>query len=216
MYTKYLNSKFNFNHDHKKYDFLYLNKGSRSTRNLLFSKMKEANLLDNSLYSFHSQGITLPAEYELPGIDPKLYPRWGMDQEIYELPYNDTKFSLVPETNDTDDEVFITEKLWKAVLAQHLFVVFGNYLYLQKFRNMGFKTFSAYIDESYDLERNPTKRIESIVSTCKKLKESNWRDLYLQTQSIRKHNFETFFDKQKLSLQVNKVIESFLEFADSR
>jgi len=181
MYNKHLNRKFKFNHDHKKYDFLYLNKGSRTHRNTLFSKMKEGGLLDNSLYTFRSQGITLPDKYELPGIDPKLYPRWGKDQDIFELPYNDTKFSLVSETNDTNDEIFMTEKIWKPILAQHIFVVHGNYLYLQKLKEMGFKTFSAHVDESYDLERDPSKRIERIVSTCRQLKGCNWHDIYLQT-----------------------------------
>jgi len=214
MYNKDINKKFNFCHDDKEFDFLYLNKGSRSHRNRLYYKMKAHNLLENSLFTFRTEGITLPAEYELPGIDPDKYPRFGLDQDIYEPPYNDTKFSIVSETNDTNDEVFMTEKIWKPILAQHLFVVHGNHLYLQKLREMGFKTFSSVIDESYDLQSDQSQRIKQLVSTCKKLKDSNWRDLYLQTQAIRKHNLDTFFDREKLSKQVNETLELFLEFAD--
>ena len=56
------------------------------------------------------------------------------------------------ETNDNNYEVFMTEKIWKPIMAQHVFVVHGNHLYLQKLREMGFKTFGNYFDESYDLE----------------------------------------------------------------
>ena len=102
------------------------------------------------------------------------------------------------------------------IIAQHPFIVHGNYLYLQKLREMGFKTFSSYFDESYDLERDPSKRIDKIVNTCQDLLSKNWQDIYLQTQALRKHNYDTFFDEGKLSLEINKTLELFLEFADSR
>ena len=81
---------------------------------------------------------------------------------------------------------------------------------------MGFKTFSKYFDESYDLEIDRSKRIEKITATCLQLQKQNWKDLYLQTQALRQHNFDTFFNKEKLSEQINKTINLFLEFADSR
>ena len=89
---------------------------------------------------------------------------------------------------------------------------------------MGFKTFSAYFDESYDLEQDPDGRIDKIVSLCKVLKDPStdlkhgnkkWQDLYLQTKALRQHNYNTMFDKNKLSLEINKTINLFLEFADT-
>ena len=170
----------------------------------------------------------LPPEYELPGVLPEEYPRFGMDQDIYEAPYNDTVCSIVSETNDNDYEVFMTEKIWKPIIAQHVFVVHGNYLYLQKLKEMGFKTFGNYFNEHYDLEKDADKRMDALLSLCKDLKDlcddgpivergnKKWRDIYLQTQALRKHNHDTFFDRQKLSVQINKTLELFLEFADSR
>ena len=43
----------------------------------------------------------------------------------------------------------------------------------------------------------------------------NWKDLYLQTIKLRQHNYDVFFNKERLSKQVNKTINLFLEFADS-
>ena len=216
MYRKYLRQSLNFDHTKKKFQFLYLNKTSRPHREKLFYAMSRENMLDDCLFTFHDKGITMPKEYELPEIGAKKYPRMGKDQEIYPLPYEHTKYSLISETNDTNDEIFMTEKIWKPILAQHIFVVHGNYLYLQKLREMGFKTFSNYFDESYDLQLDKNKRIDKIIDTCKYLTQANWKDLYLQTQALRKHNFDNFFNKNKLCEQINITLKLFLEFADSR
>jgi len=222
MYVKHKDNKFNFTHDHngsywhKKHEFLYLNKATREHRVELYNKLMDDKLLDNSIYTFTMLDIRLEKKYELPGIDPKDYPRFGKDQDIYELPYIDTVCSVVSETNDNDYEVFMTEKIWKPILAQHVFVVHGNYLYLQRLRDMGFKTFNCYFDEGYDLEQDPNKRIDKIVSLCKDLKTKKWQDIYLQTKALRQHNYDTFFDKEKLSSEINKTLNLFLEFADSR
>ena len=210
MYNKHKDNQYKFDHQEKKFDFLYLNKLPRHHRARMFRKVRP--LLDNSLYTNWEINIKLPSEYELPWA--QVYPAIGMDQDIYERPYNDTKYSLVSETNDTNDEVFMTEKIWKPIIAQHPFVVHGNYLYLQKLREMGFKTFSSYFDEGYDLEKDQIQRVNKIVKTCREMLKINWKDLYLQTQSLRQHNYDTFFNQKKLSLEINKTLDLFLEFAD--
>ena len=59
------------------------------------------------------------------------------------------------------------------------------------------------------------KKIDAIVNLCKDRKFRDWKDLYLQTIALRQHNYDTFFNKEKLSEQVNKTLISFLEFFDS-
>ena len=213
MYTKHIGKTFNFDHSHKNYDFLYLNKQSRKHRTKLYDKLLEKDILKNSLHT-RWPDKKLDAKYELPWAQD--YPEYGKDQDIYELPYIDTVCSIVSETNDNDYEVFMTEKIWKPIMAQHVFVVHGNYLYLQRLREMGFKTFGSYFDEGYDLERDPDKRIDNIVSLCKDLRTKEWQDIYLQTKALRQHNYDTMFNKEKLSLEINKTLNLFLEFADSR
>ena len=93
-------------------------------------------------------------------------------------------------------------------------MVHGNHLYLQKVREIGFKTFAQYFDESYDLEIDPDSRINKIVSLCEQLRSINWQDLYLQTQSLRQHNYDRFFDTEYLGRQINATINLFFEFVD--
>jgi len=197
MYHKHIDNSFNFIHSEKQHDFLYLNKAPRTHRVRLYEALTKEGVLENSLHTFLGMEPPkrLPEKYELPGIKPEDYPRWGKDQDIYELPYNDTICSIVSETNDNDYEVFMTEKIWKPIIAGHMFVVHGNYLYLQKLREIGFRTFSKYFDESYDLEKDPDKRITKLVEVIKQIKSLNTQDLYLNSQALRKHNQETFFNK---------------------
>jgi len=213
MYDKHKNNKFNFDHTNKKYDFLYLNKEPRAHRKKLYNKLFDNGILENSLHTCWPDR-KLPAEYELPWAQD--YPRYGMDQDIYEKPYNDTACSIVSETNDNDYEVFMTEKIWKPIIAQQLFVVHGNYLYLQKLRDMGFRTFNNYFEEAYDLDRDPDMRINTIVDVCDRLRDAPWQDIYLQSKALREYNYNNFFNKEKLSLAINDTLNLFLEFADTR
>ena len=113
----------------------------------------------------------------------------------------------------------MTEKIWKPILAQHIFIVHGNYLYLQKLREMGFKTFNNYFDESYDLERDPDKRIDKIVSLCKSLKDNSkelqhghrkWQDLYLRSKALRQHNYDVFWSDDYYQRAVTQTVLKFL------
>jgi hypothetical protein len=216
MHRKHKNKKYNFDHTQKKYDFLYLNKQSRTHRKKLFDALRKESLLDHSLISFLDAPykIKLNSSYELPWVDAENYPRYGSDQDIHEPQFNDSAFNLVSETNDNNHDVFITEKLWKPIIAQQIFVVHGNFGYLKKLREMGFRTFNSVFDESYDTEQDPDRRIEKIVSLCRHLRTVDKSKIYRETESIRQYNYDKFFDKTSLSSAVNETVLGFLKFAD--
>lgn len=213
MYDKHKNKNFKFDHSYKKFDFLYLNKTNRPHREQLFNKLFDCGILTNSLYTFTSKGIKLDKEYELPWA-PIPYPERGMDQDIYELPYNHSAYNIVSETH-THDEIFMTEKIWKPIIAQQIFVVHGKQHYLKDLQELGFQTFGNIFDESYDAEADDNKRIEKIVDLCKWLKKQNYQQLYKKTESIRKHNLEHFFNRKALEPVINKTLLGLLEFFDS-
>jgi hypothetical protein len=216
MQKKYQKNSLKFNHFQKKYDFLYLNKQSRPHRKKLFDKLQSQNILENSLYSFldNPYNIKLNPQYELPWVDPQNYPRYGRDQDIYEPQFNDCAFNLISETNDNDYEIFITEKLWKPIIARQVFVVHGNYHYLKRLQDMGFKTFNTVFDESYDNEQDSNKRIDCIVKLCKELRKMDTVKLYRETETIRQHNFNLFFNNTALAKSIKETLSVFFKFAD--
>ena len=209
MYKKYKDhDDLGLRHTEKKFDFLYLNKTPKKHRQKLYNELY-TTINTNSLVSYWP---TLKLDQEYEPVHP--YPERGMDQTIMLRQYEDTKYSMLSESTDVNTEVFMTERIWKSIITEHVFVVHGNYLYLQKLREMGFKTFSKYFDESYDLEQDQNKRVKKIASTCRDLLNKNWQDIYLQTKSLRQHNKEIFFEKSRLSAEINKQLSIFLEFAD--
>ena len=216
MQKKYKGSTLNFNHSQKKYNFLYLNKQSRTHRQKLFNRLKTENILENSLFSFldNPYNIKLNPKYELPWVDAENYPKYGRDQDIYEPQFNDSSINLISESNDNNHEVFITEKLWKPIIAGQVFVVHGNYQYLKRLKNMGFKTFGQYFNENYDDEQDPDKRIDCIVSLCKELKNMDPLKLYRETEVIRQHNRNLFFNDAALTNAIKETLSVFFKFAD--
>ena len=216
MYNRYNNWVMNWYHQDKRFDFLYLNKRPRPIRKHLYQLLKKTDLLDNSLYSWWDDSenirIRLPEEYEVPDFK-KDYPITGQDQNIWYLPYEHTKVSLVSETMDNKNypyRGFITEKIWKPIVCEHPFVVMSYYDYLKELKELGFKTFSNVWDESYDSVTNPYRRAEEIVKMLPTIKKLDAKILYEQTADIRAHNKKLFFDKNHLCAVVTTDIKKAL------
>jgi len=231
MYEKYIKSGLinylKIDHSIKLYDFLYLNKQPRPHRVHLYNQMLVADSLKNSLYTYRNDqhyhygtdmrvekiNKLLPPQYEIPEVRYN-YPQYGYDQQIFPLPYNHSKINIVTETladdpNDSGYPLFLTEKIWKPIICQQPFIVYGQRGYLKCLREMGFKTFSNVWDESYDDQPNWLKRGNMIVNLARSLKGIDSAKLYAETEEIRSHNFKIFSDRAMLkSTIVQDVVKS--------
>lgn len=83
--------------------------------------------------------------------------------------FEQTFLSLVTETYYDLNCLFFSEKIWKPISLGHPFMVLGNPFSLKKLKELGYKTFSKWINESYDSEQNLTKRTNMIVSEVKRI-----------------------------------------------
>lgn len=98
--------------------------------------------------------------------------------------YENSYFSVVSETTfyyeDTfQNSRFLTEKIFKAILMNHPFIMVSIPKSLEVLKELGYKTFSPWIDESYDQEMNDLNRMLMIVDEIKRL--SNLPDAELET-----------------------------------
>jgi len=209
-------------HSSKKFDFLYLNKMKRGYRLELWKECNNHNLLDNSLATFLQLDpkLKLPEEYEeewMVELQKQGHDGWSYDQgddnnlvpfteyyKINTLPYQHTTCSIVSETHADGREAYVTEKTWKPIMCEHLFVIHGPIGHLEHLRKLGFKTFSDWWDESYDLIDDPIKRIETIVQTCLYIKTLDPMKLYKETKDIRKHNIDLFHNKYGLAKAIRR------------
>ena len=73
-----------------------------------------------------------------------------ISQIIPEKIYDQCYYSLIAETHAGNSMVFLTEKTAKPLIAKRLFITVGNRYSLKFLHQLGFKTFSDVIDESYD------------------------------------------------------------------
>jgi hypothetical protein len=97
--------------------------------------------------------------------------------------YSDSYFHLVTETF-FGPNVFLSEKVFKPISNLQPFLVFGDYLTLAELKRLGFKTFEPFIDESYDSEKDPKKRILLLEKELLKLKNMSIEEIHNWYYSI--------------------------------
>ena len=107
--------------------------------------------------------------------------------------YQNSLVSLVSETNFSANEVSLTEKSFKPIKEKHPFITVGVNGTLQSLRDMGFITFGAFWDESYDTIVNPPERMAAILNICKDI--ATWdsekiKDFRRRVKPILDHNYE--------------------------
>ena len=120
----------------------------------------------------------------------------GLDQF-----YEDSYFSIVNETNyfkEMGEAIFLSEKVFKPVLKMHPFILASRPYSMRKFSEIGYKTFSPYIDESYDNEEDDTKRLLMIVEETKRLCNLSGDELeqfLVGCKEICEYNYQTLTSK---------------------
>ena len=106
--------------------------------------------------------------------------------------YLDSYIHIVTETSyDNNTTAFISEKTWRPMMGLQPFISFAPWRTLATVRNLGFKTFSPFIDESYDEEIDPKKRFYMVLNEIKRLSEMDLIEIhrwYLSIKDILIHN----------------------------
>ena len=91
------------------------------------------------------------------------------------------------------DNRFITEKTEKAFTTGNPFIAVSGPRYLEKLKELGFKTFDKWWDESYDKIESPMKRLHAILDLIKEINKIDYGDLMKMWNSmipVLKHNQE--------------------------
>ena len=108
-------------------------------------------------------------------------------------PYEQTFFSLVSESHCVEDTQYFGGLTWKSMAHKHPFILVANYKTLDYLHKEGFKTFHPLIDESYDKEKHPYKRIIKIIKEVKKLcsmSQPEMNKFLSDVDDIIEHNYD--------------------------
>jgi hypothetical protein len=108
--------------------------------------------------------------------------------------YNDIFVDIVHESYMSGTVFFCTEKTWRPILARRPFITAAGQGHLANMRQLGFRTFGEFWDESYD-DLSMTDRIQAIVKVLATI--SSWSPEELvsklaEMKHILDHNYTTF------------------------
>jgi len=118
--------------------------------------------------------------------------------------YQQTFFSLVTETNcytepGWETGRFFSEKIFKPIAYRHPFILWSTPHSLELLRELGYKTYSTVIDESYDITTNDNERIKKIlaeVSRLANMSNNEVIDFVKNTKTIAEFNFRKLMTRK--------------------
>tara|TARA_B110000503_G_scaffold140740_1_gene232404 strand:- start:7116 stop:8198 length:1083 start_codon:yes stop_codon:yes gene_type:complete len=113
-----------------------------------------------------------------------------------------TRCSIVLETV-YDQRIHLTEKTLRPIACGHPFMILNGPGALETIRSYGFKTFQPYIDESYDSEQDPEKRMDKVLAEMHRINNSSdkyQKFIWEGCAEIAAYNKQLFFDDKFLCL----------------
>lgn len=109
----------------------------------------------------------------------------------YKKTYSESAINIVTETTFKNNCVFLSEKTFHPVINLQPFIVFSSNGHLKTLRDLGFKTFSPFINEEYDDESNSHKRFKMVCDEILRLSKMNMdeiNDLLFELKNICIYN----------------------------
>lgn len=175
---------------------------------LLITKHLYTNYRDTSYISYQEKGVLVSKRFEnlfqeeitwaqdnTPIVYDQLFPNRVYDHDMIvgssRKPYNDYFLEIVVETDCITTE-WVTEKTIKNLYIGKPFIVMGGCGILSKLKSLGFKTFSPWIDESYDNVQNNYLRLEAIKQEIDRLASVDCNNLYKELLPILEHNRKNY------------------------
>ena len=184
----------------------------------LLAKLYRKNLLDQFYYSMLDGADDIDiieAAAQLTGVEPSSYDTIGAMRELkprmpmlldtddlktnlawehtdtVESYYRRTGVSIVTETFFHDGEIFFTEKIWHPVRMQQPFIMLNGPGALQHLRDLGYKTFGQWWDESYDAIADPYDRldaVEQLIADIASWSDTKFAQFVAESAAVCQHN----------------------------
>lgn len=118
--------------------------------------------------------------------------------------HRDSFINLVVETHqqsENDGEIFMSEKTFRPIYCAQPFIIFGNPNTLKSLKEMGYKTFSDFWDESYDEPGPIGDRLHKLYRTLNslaKLPLEELKALSTKIEPILIHNFDVLLSLDRI------------------
>jgi hypothetical protein len=127
--------------------------------------------------------------------------------------YKNSLLSVVTESAYYQPGMFITEKVFKPIVAGHPFMILGQTGILKELRKMGYRTDFHGIDQSYDEIADPIvrfKRFHLSLEKWIKLSREEKITAILKSKDAIEHNFNFYKTKDYIQDSFNRLKWTFL------
>lgn len=214
--------------------FTCFNRSPRAHRSELLAEMFKNNLVKKAFYSFegsfnstklpifdNDRTLLKPYQHLLPMhldiTEDTENPAGFNEQDLFY--HNNSYFSVVTETifgliSLAQSTIFISEKTFRSIFYKHPFILVSRPGTLAALRSAGYKTFSPFIDETYDTIENDDQRLAAIVKEIKllsKFTDKDWVDWQLNVKDIIEHNYQVFVNKT--DYRITRDLDHLLKLA---
>lgn len=204
-FQNYANNSFVFRPDtalNKK--LLLLNGKDKPSRRLISSYVAgDQNLLNNTVLSYREPVQDRKTKTDYVKIYGDYHTRCKKGLSVLqestdllastEVLYKNVFCRIVTETNFERPYQNFSEKTLDTIRLAKPFVLVAPYRTLSYLKELGFKTFDKYWDESYDTQINPEKRLRKILKVLDYLSSLSYNELnemYQDMIPILQHNFD--------------------------
>ena len=124
-----------------------------------------------------------------------------MDAELKSDVFTARKNSLIEVVSETfsDGTILFGEKTFWPIMEGLPFIQLNSHGSLAHLKKLGYKTFSPYIDESYDDEPHMITRVRKIAKELQRLKEmrtnnpDKFYEMYVEMKKIAEYNRKNFY-----------------------
>jgi len=143
----------------------------------------------------------LPLTYEdgiNPEVDNPAANEWGKVEKYYSSYLYIVTETFFENRAQGENTLFLSEKIFKPIIFFQPFVAFARPGTLKLMRDLGYQTFSDFIDESYDEVIDDKARLQAATESVKKfisMPQQHLRKLMLEMKPIFKHNYSVLKTK---------------------
>lgn len=187
--------KFLFNNF--EYHFLCFNGIPRENRLMMFNELTtNSKMINKSITTL--RGVDKNYWYDVPSWDNQ---KIGGGARLNIDAHSKSFLNIVTETMYDSETIFISEKTYKPIYLCQPFIIFGNPFTLKKLRELGYKTFNDWWDESYDSETDLKKRFDKIVKITERLSDFSLTELSSLKNEMRDivvNNYLNFFNSNDI------------------
>jgi len=170
--------------------FLSFNSYPKHHRKMLYNFLIESNI-DKQTYLSYKVGLKNDPERTL--IEDDSF-NTNVHNNLNISPLHHKSFcNIVTESKwEVPNKFHLTEKTDKCFVTLQPFIILSTAYYLKTLKELGFKTFDKWWDESYDLEEDNDLRLKKIFETIRyvsKLTERDVKKIYIDMKDTLYHNF---------------------------